>query len=104
MCEYWSALSLLIVPFTLVGLFGVKMLRSRFIAKYFHQFIDAIHGPYKEKLRYWFGVRLVVLSLIYIVIGVLQGSNITLQLLLLIFILGSFTIVKLLSSLTRTRY
>ena len=53
-----------------------------------------IYGPYKEKLRYWFGVRLVVLSHIYIVIGVLKGTNMTLQLLLLIFILGSFTIVQ----------
>ena len=94
LCVSIGVLSLFILPFTLVGLFGVKMMRSRFIAKYFHPFIDAIHGPYKEKLRYWFGVRLIVLSLVYIVIGVLQGSNMTLQLLLLIFILGSFTILQ----------
>ena len=94
LCVSIGVLSFFIIPFTLVGLFGVKMLRSHFIAKYFRPFIDAIHGPYKEKLRYWFGVRLVVLSLIYIVIAVLQGSNMTLQLLLLIFILGSFTIVQ----------
>ena len=94
LCVSIGVLSLFILPFTLVGLFGVKMMRSRFIAKYFCPFIDAIHGPYKEKLRYWFGVRLIVLSLIYIVIAVLQGSNMTLQLLLLIFILGSFTIVQ----------
>ena len=94
LCVSIGLLSLFIIPFTLVGLFGVKMLMSYFIVKYFCPFIDAIHRPYKEKLRYWFGVRLVVLSLIYIVIAVLQGSNITLQLLLLIFILVSFTIVQ----------
>ena len=94
LCVSIAVLSFFIIPFTLVGLFGVKMLRSRFIVKYFRPFIDAIHGPYKEKLRYWFGVRLIVLSLIYIVIAVLQGSNMTLQLLLLIFILGSFTIAQ----------
>ena len=70
------------------------MLRSRFIAKYFRPFIDAIHGPYKEKLRYWFGLRLVILSLIYIITAVLQGSNMTLQLLLLAVILNLFTIVQ----------
>ena len=51
-CMSIAVLSLFIVPFTLVGLFGVKILRSRFIAKYVHPFIDAIQGPYKEKLRY----------------------------------------------------
>ena len=65
LCVSIGVLSFFIVPFTLVGLFGVKMMRSRFIAKYFCPFIDAIHGPYKEKLRYWFGVRL-LFSFLYI--------------------------------------
>ena len=34
LCVSIAVLSFFIVPFTLVGLFGVKMLRSRFIAKY----------------------------------------------------------------------
>ena len=93
-CVSIAVLSLFIIPFILVGLFGVKMLRSRFIAKYFHPFIDAIHGPYKEKLRYWFGLRLVILSLIYIITAILQGSNMTLQLLLITFILILFTITQ----------
>ena len=89
-----AILSLFIVPFTLVGLFGVKMLRSRFIAKYFRPFIDAIHGPYKDNLRYWFGLKLIVMSLVYIVNAVLQGSNMTLQLVLSLIILGSFTLAE----------
>ena len=94
LCVSIAVLSLFIVPFTLIGLFGVKMLRSRFIAKYVRPFIDAIHGPYKEKLRYWFGVRLVVLSLMYIITVVLQGSNLTLQLLLFVLILNVFIITQ----------
>ena len=90
-CVSIAVLSLFILPFTLVGLFGVKMLRSRFIARYFRPFIDAIHGPYKDNLRYWFGLRLIVMSLVYIVNAVLQGSNMTLQLVLSLIILGSFT-------------
>ena len=93
-CMSIAVLSLFIIPFTLVGLFGVKLLRSRFIAKYVHPFIDAIHGPYKEKLRYWFGVRLVVLSLMYIIAVVLQGNNMSLQLLLFVFILNGFIIAQ----------
>ena len=71
LCVSIAVLSLFLVPFTLVGLFGVKMLRSHFIAKYFRPFIDAIHGPYKDNLRYWFGLRLIVMSLVYIVNAVL---------------------------------
>ena len=94
LCVSIAVLSLFIVPFTLVGLFGVKMLRSRFISKYFCPFIDAIHGPYKDNLRYWFGLRLIVLSLVYIVNAVLQGSNMTLQLVLSLIILESFTLAE----------
>ena len=94
LCVSIVALSFFIVPFTLVGLFGVKMLRSHFIAKYFRPFIDAIHGPYKENLRYWFGLRLIVISLVYIVNAVLQGSNMTLQLVLSLIILVSFTLAE----------
>ena len=93
-CVSITVLFLFIVPFILVGLFGVKMLRSRFIARYLRPFIDAIHGPYKDNLRYWFGLRLIVMSLVYIVNAVLQGSNMTLQLLLSLIILGSFTFVE----------
>ena len=70
------------------------MLRSRFITKYFRPFIDTIHGPYKENLRYWFGLRLIDLSLVYVVIAVLQGTNMTLQLVLSFIILGSFTLAE----------
>ena len=94
LCVSIVVLSFFIVPFTLVGLLGVKMLRSRFITKYFRPFIDAIHGPYKENLRYWFGLRLIVLSLIYVVIAVFQGTNMTLQLVLSFIILGSFTLAE----------
>ena len=94
LCVSIAVLSVFIVPFTLVGLFGVKMLRSRFISKYFRPFIDAIHGPYKENLRYWFGLRLIVMSLVYFINAVLQGSNMTLQLVLSLIILGSFTFAE----------
>ena len=94
LCVSIAVLFLFILPFTMVGLFGVKMLRNRFIARYFRPFIDAIHGPYKDNLRYWFGLRLIVLSLVYIVNAALQGSNMTLQLVLSLIILGSFTFAE----------
>ena len=93
-CVSITVLFLFIIPFTLVGLFGVKMIKNRFIARYFRPFIDAIHGPYKDNLRYWFGLRLIVMSLVYIVNVVLQGSNMTLQLVLSLIILGSFAFAE----------
>ena len=94
LCVSIAALSFFIIPFTLVGLFGVKMLRIACISKYFRLFIDAIHGPYKDNLRYWFGLRLIVLSLIYIITAIFQGSSMTLQLLLIIFVLVFYTIAQ----------
>ena len=70
------------------------MLRSCFIARYFHPFIDPIRGPYKDNLKCWFGLRLLVVSLIYITTAVLEGSNLTLLFLLIYIILGSFTIAQ----------
>ena len=94
LCASIAALSFFIIPFTLIGLFGVKMLRIACISKYFRPFIDAIHGPYKDNLRYWFVLRLIVLSLIYIITAIFQGSNMTLQLLLITFVLGFYTIAQ----------
>ena len=94
LCVSIAALSFFIIPFTLVGLFGVKMLRFGCISKYFRPFIDAIHGPYKDNLRYWFGLRLIVLSLIYIITAIFQSNKMTLQLLLIIFVLVFYTIAQ----------
>ena len=95
LCVSIAALSFFIIPFTLVGLFGVKMLRIGCISKYFRPFIDAIHGPYKDNLRYWFGLRLIVLSLIYMITAIFQSNKMTLQLLLIIFILGFYTFAQI---------
>ena len=103
LCMSIVVLSLFIVPFMLVGLPWVKMLRSRFIAKYVCPFIDAIHGPYKEKLRYWFGVILVVLSLMYIITTVLEGSNMSLKILLFIFILNLLVIAQVIVLLYKNK-
>ena len=94
LCLSIASLSFFIIPFTLVGLFRVKMLRFGCISKYFRPFIDAIHGPYKDNLRYWFGLRLIVLSLTYIITAIFQGSNMTLQLLLIVFLLVFYTIAQ----------
>ena len=70
------------------------MLRIFCISRYFRPFFDAIHRSYKDNLRYRFGLRYIVLSLIYIITTIFQGNNMTLQLLLIIFVLEFYTIAQ----------
>ena len=57
-------------------------------------FIDAIHGPYKDNRRYWFGIRLILLVLVYITYAILRGRYPQEQLLLTLVLLVTFTIVQ----------
>ena len=54
MCTSITVISFFIIPFILIGLFGAKLFRFRFMAMYLRPFIEALHGPYKDKHRYWF--------------------------------------------------
>ena len=57
-------------------------------------FIDAIHGPYKDNRRYWFGMRLILLVLVYITYAILRGRYPQEQLLLTLVLLATFTKVQ----------
>ena len=50
-----------LLPFTILGLFGSNLIQYHFINKYFKNFIDAIHGPYRTNKGYWFGLQLLVM-------------------------------------------
>ena len=50
-----------LLPVTTLGLFGSKLIQYHFINKYFKNFIDAIHGPYRTNKGYWFGIQLLVM-------------------------------------------
>ena len=92
MCISIAIILCFVVPYILIGLFGFKLFRFRFAAIYLRPFIDAMQGPYKDKQRYWFGLMLIVRSLIHITAAVLEGTNMTLQLLLFIAIIGLYTL------------
>ena len=92
MCISIAIILCFVVPYILIGLFGFKLLHFRFAAIYLRPFIDAMQGPYKDKQRYWFGLMLIVRSLIHITAAVLQGSNMKLQLLFFIAIIGLYTL------------
>lgn len=45
-------------------------------AKVGFQFVFPDGGPYKDKRRFWFGLRLWIMITLFIVNGALQGSSI----------------------------
>ncbi len=49
-----------IFPFILVGTFGSVCLRYKIVDK-IRPVIDAMHGPYRDRFRFWYGARLVLL-------------------------------------------
>ena len=52
---------LFVLPYTVIATVGVWMMRFRRFATYFKPLVDAHHAPYKDKWRFWFGVRLWVM-------------------------------------------
>ncbi len=60
------SLALFIIPYT-VFFTGIKFFLRFKTVNRFRPFVDAICGPYKDKYSYWFGARLCVLVVTYIV-------------------------------------
>ena len=85
--------ALVIFPYLLLGTLGSFGLRYRWVNK-LRPFIDAIHGPYKDNRHYWFGVRLILLVLVYVTYAILRGRYPQEQLLLTLVLLVTFTIVQ----------
>ena len=85
--------ALVIFPYLLLGTLGSFGLRYRWVNK-LRPFIDAIHGPYKDNRRYWFGVRLILLVLVYITYAILRGRYPQEQLLLTLVLLVTFITVQ----------
>ena len=92
MCISIAIILCFVVPYILIGLFGFKLFRFRFVAIYLRPFIDAMQGPYKDKQKYWFGLMLIVRSLVHFTAAVLEGKDMILQLLLFTVIVGLYTL------------
>ena len=91
-------LALLTIVFLLLP-YPILLTGASFFMKYrlvnrFKPLIDAYHGPYKDKWRFWFGVRLWVLLLMFSIQAGLGGSNVPLVFLLHLIVLGVFVIIQ----------
>ena len=79
-------IALFLLPYTILVTFSHCFMRFKIVNK-FKPFIDAYGGPFKDKWRFWFGLRLWITITLFIVNGVLQGTNdTTLQIHVVIFI------------------
>lgn len=83
----------LLLPYTIL-LTGVSFFMKYRWVNRFKPLIDAYHGPYKDKWRLWFGVRLWILLLMFSIQAGLGGSNVPLAFLLHLLILGVFLLVQ----------
>ena len=83
----------MIFPYLLLGTLGSFGLRYRWVNK-LRPFIDAIHCSYKDNRRYWFGMRLILLVIVYITNAILRGRYPHEQLLLTLVLLVTFTTVQ----------
>ena len=90
MCTSIAVILFFIVPFIFIGLFGAKLFRFRFMAMYLRPFIEALHGPYKDKHRYWFGLMLIIRTFVHIISASLVSNNTTLLLLALTVTIGFY--------------
>ena len=67
-------IALFLLPYAIFVTFSSFFLRFPIINE-FKPFIDAYGGPFKDKWRFWFGLRLWITITLFIVNGVLQGTN-----------------------------
>ena len=56
-----------IIPYTLIGLFGSRIVRFHWIHSYLRPFIDTMHAPYRHRQSHWFGLRLLLLQGLFII-------------------------------------
>ena len=66
---------LFVLPYTVLLTFSYYFMRFKIVNK-FKPFIDAYGGPFNDKWRLWFGLRLWISAILFAVNGALQGTDI----------------------------
>ena len=84
---------LFLFPYALLVTFSSLLLRFRIVNK-FKPFIDAYSGPFKNKWRFWFGLRLWITILLFCLNGALQGTNANAMFIVIIITLVSFVFLQ----------
>ena len=74
-------LVLLVVPYLALSLFVPFCWHRRFVIR-FRPVFETMYGPYKQECSYWFGIRVLVLTIFAVVSTTMQGANIYTELLI----------------------
>ena len=84
---------LFLLPYGLLVTFSSLLLRFHIVNK-FKPFIDAYGGPFKDKWRFWFGLRLWITILLFSLDGALQGTNTRVMFIVIIITVVSFILLQ----------
>ena len=84
---------LFLLPYLVITTIASHLRKYR-LSKHIRPLIDAYHGPYKDRLGYWFGVRQWLVVFLYIVYASLRGVHPLIMLIIHIVIVAIFMIVQ----------
>ena len=84
---------LFLLPYLVITTIASHLRKYR-LSKHIRPLIDAYHGPYKDRLGYWFGVRQWLVVFLYIVYANLRGVHPLIMLIIHIVIVALFMIVQ----------
>ena len=93
-CLALATMVIFIIPYILFVTFGVYCMRWRRFNNYIRPFVESFHGPYKNGIGYWFGVRVIVVVYLYIVYASLRGYNLQLMLFMQLLGVASLTVIQ----------
>ena len=87
--------SFFFIPYLTVLIGGRCFIRSSFGDKYLRAAFEAIHGPYKEKRKYWFTARLFLLVTMFTVYSSISVIGVSSVCVISVFLLIFFLFVQL---------
>ena len=88
-------MSFFIIPYLTVLIGGRYFIRSSFGDKYLRAAFEAIHGPYKEKRKFWFTARLFLLVTMFAVYSFISVIGVSTVCVISVFLLIFFLFVQL---------
>ena len=94
---------LFLFPYALLVTFSTHLLRFR-IGNKFKPFIDAYGGPFKDKWRFWFGLRLLITILLFCLNGALEGTDTDVMFIVIFITVGMFMFLQNLARPFKNRF
>ena len=82
-----------IIPYVVLFVFST-LIQRRINSTRFNAYLDASLSPYKDNLRFWFGARLILTLVIYIMVANRGTNNPTLTVTLELSFLVGFTVIQ----------